>query len=266
MIIDFHTHVFPDRIAERTVSYLAEKSGNPPYYNGSVDGLLSKMRDSGVDLSVVLPVVTAPKQFESINGFAAEINAKYSPSLISFGGIHPECEDLEGKMTAIKEMGLFGVKIHPDYQSTYIDDEKYVRILELARELDLTVVTHAGVDCGYPGEPVKCTPERAKRLIRRVPYAKLVLAHLGGSEMSCDVLSTLAGEDVYFDTAFVLQNERPERVCEIIEKHGAERILFASDGPWSDVGTDVARIRALGLGKDTEEKIFSLNAKKLLGI
>ena len=266
MIIDFHTHVFPDRIAERTVSYLAEKSGNPPYYNGSVDGLLSKMRDSGVDLSVVLPVVTAPKQFESINGFAAEINAKYSPSLISFGGIHPECEDLEGKMTAIKEMGLFGVKIHPDYQETYIDDERYVRILECAKENDLIVVAHAGVDNGYEGLPVRCTPERAKNLIRKVVHSKLVLAHLGANGMAEDVISVLCGEDVYFDTAYVLSRTDRDTFTRILAKHGEDRILFASDSPWSDMKRDIDLIRSFGLKKKTEEKILSLNAKRLLGI
>ena len=267
MIIDFHTHIFPDRIAEKTISYLAEKSDITPYSDGTLDGLLSRMQTAGVDLSVALPVVTAPKQFDSINGFAAEVNAAYSdkrPGILSFGGIHPDCEDLEGKMKKLRSMGFIGIKIHPDYQATYINDEKYVKILKLARELDMIVVTHAGVDGGYRGEPVRCTPERVLDLIRQVPYKKFVLAHLGANEMPEESLDLLAGEDVYFDTAFVLKSTDQETFKKFVEKHGEDRILFATDTPWSDIKADVDKIGSFGLGKAVEEKIFSLNAKKLL--
>ena len=30
MIVDFHTHTFPDAIAERTIAYLTEKGGIKP--------------------------------------------------------------------------------------------------------------------------------------------------------------------------------------------------------------------------------------------
>ncbi len=269
MIIDFHTHIFPDKIAAKTINFLAEKSGFHPYSDGTLSGLLEKMKEAKVDLSVILPVVTVPKQFDSINGFAREINSAYStgtPGLISFGGIHPDCEDIEGKMRAIKEMGIPGIKIHPDYQATYINDERYVRILEMARELDLIVVTHSGVDGGYRDEPVRCTPERVLELIRSVPHSKFVLAHLGASEMAEQTLSTLAGEDVYFDTAFVLKSTDGDTFKRFVEKHGEDKILFATDSPWSDAKADVERIRSFGIGKCAEEKIFSQNAKKLLGI
>ena len=213
MIIDFHTHIFPDKIAARTIALLCEKGSMTPFSDGTVDGLVDKMEKAGVDISVTLPVMTNPAQFDSVNRFAAEINERFRDKerkLISFGGIHPDCEDIEGKMSFIKKSGFLGVKLHPDYQGTYIDDERYVKILECAKEYDLIVVTHAGVDAAYKGEPVKCTPERALKLIRRVPYGKLVLAHLGANEMPSEVLDILCGEDVYFDTAFVLKNTDEE--------------------------------------------------------
>ena len=269
MIIDFHAHIFPDRIAEKTIGYLAEKSDITPYSDGTLSGLLERMEEGGVDLSVTLPVITAPKQFDSINGFAREVNEEYSsrrPGLISFGGIHPDCEDLEGKMKALSDMGFLGVKIHPDYQQTYINDEKYVKILELAREYGMIVVTHAGVDGGYRGEPVRCTPERVLDLIGRVPYSKFVLAHLGANEMAEEALSSLAGKDVYLDTAFVLKSTDGGTFRKFIDKHGEDKILFATDTPWSDIKSDVERIRSFGLTRTAEEKIFSENAKKLLRI
>ena len=207
MIIDFHTHIFPDKIAKKTIELLSQKGGIPPFSDGSVDGLLHTMEEAGVDVSVTLPVLTNPASFESVNRFAAEVNVRFANQirrLISFGAIHPACEDMDGKMAYLKENGFLGVKIHPDYQGTFINDEGYVRIMECAKEYDLIVVTHAGVDGAYP-DTVHCPPILAKELIRKVPHAKFVLAHCGGNEMQKQVLDLLCGEDVYFDTAYVLR-------------------------------------------------------------
>ena len=113
MIIDFHTHVFPDKIAEKTISLLSEKASIPPFSDGTVNGLLGRMKEAGVSLSVTLPVLTNPDRFDSVNRFAAELNAAYGGNgkgLVSFAGIHPLCEDIEGKMRFIKEKGFIGVK------------------------------------------------------------------------------------------------------------------------------------------------------------
>ena len=269
MIIDLHTHIFPTKIAKRTIEYLSKKGGIPPFSDGEADGLVRKMTEAGVDLAINLPVVTDPAQFESVNRFAAQINELYRDKerrIISFGGIHPACEDIFGKMRQIKEQGMLGVKIHPDYQETFIDDDGYVQILSAAKELDLIVVTHAGVDVGYLGRPVRCTPERAARLIDRVGHEKFVLAHMGANEMEDEVLEYLCGKNVYFDTAYVLQNIKEEKFKAILERQGEDRILFASDSPWGDMTEDVKRIKSYRLAKKTENKIFYENGKKLLGI
>lgn len=269
MIIDFHTHVFPDKIAARTIDTLSKKGGIPPFSDGSVAGLLARMEEANVDICVNLPVLTSPTQFESVNRFAAEINASFADKarrIISFAGIHPLCEDIEGKMKWIREQGFLGVKIHPDYQDTFINDESYLKILRAAKEEDLIVVTHAGVDDGYPDCPVHCPPDRTLDAIRKVGHSKLVLAHYGGNRMEEQVFELLAGEDVYFDTAYLLRFIKKEDFLRILAKHGEDRILFASDSPWSDIRTDADIFRSYSLHSDTEQKIFADNAKKLLGI
>lgn len=269
MIIDFHTHIFPDKIAERTISLLSAKGGISPYSDGRESGLIQRMNDAGVDISVSLPVLTSPSQFESVTRFASSVNERHSYGkgrIISFAGIHPDSEDVDAEMKAIRDLGFLGVKIHPDYQGVFMDDERYVRILELAREYGLIVVTHAGADVAYRDCEPRCTPERALKLIRRVPYSKLVLAHLGGSEMPERVLDILAGEDVYFDTSFVLKYTDRKTFSRFIEKHGAGRILFGSDSPWSNIKSDVEILKSFSLKKEDEERIFSENARALLGI
>ncbi len=269
MVIDFHTHIFPDRIAEKTIKLLSEKGSMTPYSNGMVSGLVEEMERAGVDVSVTLPVLTNPQSFDSLNRFAKEINDAFKDKerrLISFAGIHPRCEDIDAKMEFIKKSGFLGVKIHPDYQDAFINDEGYVRILECAREYDLTVVTHSGVDAAYRDKPVRCAPALARELIKKVPYKKLVLAHCGANEMFDEVLDTLCDEDVYFDTAFVLRYIDEQTFKKILEKHGEDRMLFATDSPWSSVMGDVERIKSFSLSKKTEDKLFYKNARQLLGI
>ena len=269
MIIDFHTHIFPDKIANKTIEALARKADISPFSDGTTNGLLAKMTEADVDISVTLPVMTSPTQFDSINRFALEVNKSFEDKqrrLISFAGIHPLCENLEAKMEWIASCGFLGVKIHPDYQHTFIDDKSYVRILKAAKKHDLIVITHSGVDAYYRNHEVRCTPERVKRVIDEVGHKKFVLAHYGANEYFDQVYDMLCGTDVYFDTAYNLRFIGKETFIKILRKHGEDKILFASDSPWSSIKNDVEILRSFSLDKNTEEKIFCENAVKLLGI
>ena len=269
MIIDFHTHAFPDRIAAATVSALEKSGGARSYSDGTADGLLSSLSGAGCDVAVNLPVLTKPSQFDSILAYARSLNEREykGTRVISFAGIHPGDDRVEEHLSAVCEAGIKGIKIHPDYQHTFFDDEAYVRIIGEAKRLGLIVVTHAGVDMAFRGEEVKCTPKRVLRLLDRIGgYSKLILAHLGGCEMTREVIDSLAGEDLYIDTAYNLGMPSYEEISTLFSKHGTDRILFATDSPWQDIGCEARRLRSLGLDSVDEERIFSLNAKRLLGI
>ncbi|MBQ8372376.1 MAG: amidohydrolase family protein [Clostridia bacterium] len=269
MIIDFHAHIFPDRIAAATVSALSSGGGIPACSDGTLAGLLTQMDEAGVDIAVNLPVLTRPSQFESILSFAERINSseELGGRIISFAGIHPCEEKPEERLNTLAERGIKGIKIHPDYQEAFIDDERYIRILRCAKDLGLITVTHAGVDGAYIGKPVRCTPERALRLLDRLGgYDRLVLAHLGANEMFDEVYDSLAGADVYLDTAYILHVATREQLLRIFDRHSTDRILFATDSPWRTLSDEVEIIRSLGLGKDIEEKILGTNALRLLGL
>lgn len=267
MIIDFHTHAFPAALAAKTIPMLAEKSGATPYTDGTAESLIARLREAGIDLGVVLPVVTRPGQFDSVNAFATQLCER--DGLISFGGIHPDDEAPEEHLRKIQDMGLRGVKIHPDYQGVYIDDPRYIRIAREAVRLGLILITHAGVDDGFP-EETHCPPERAARFIDAVyegqkdAPGKIVFAHGGGNRQFDGVITHLAGRDVYFDLAYILSYASPEMVMDVIRAHGADRILFATDCPWGDPGEFVRFVRALPLTESEREQIFHKNAERLL--
>ena len=273
MIVDFHTHIFPDKIANKTVQILEKKANMPSHSDGTYDGLISSMKRAGVEISVNLPVLTSPSQFDSILKFAIELNEKIQSSdngkerIISFAGMHPDIEEPEEKLRAIKDSGILGIKIHPDYQGTFFDDEKYVRILAEAKRLGLITVTHAGFDAGYPGEEIRCTPKRVMNLLDKIGgYDRLVLAHFGGNRLFSDVYEILAGECVYFDTACVLGELSEKDFHKMLEKHGENKILFATDSPWRDLTVDTNVIKRFALGSSVEECVFWGNATELLGI
>ncbi|MBQ9885287.1 MAG: amidohydrolase family protein [Lachnospiraceae bacterium] len=267
MVIDFHTHIFPDKIAEGTIKHLSQFGGIKPFATGNLDGLIDVMKAGSIDCSVILPVVTRPQQFDSITRFAEEINntdfSDRGVKLISFGGIHPDTGDYKGQLNILYSKGFKGIKLHPDYQQTFIDDIRYLRIIEYASSLGMIIVAHAGFDVGYP-QLTHCTPDRAKRMLDEVKPEKMVLAHMGGVFMGEWVEQILMGENVYLDTAYVADIMDKAHFERMVRKHGADKILFASDSPWKDPGMMKSVIEGLALTKEEKEMILGRNAEGLL--
>ncbi len=263
MIIDFHTHIFPNKIAEKTIQSLSNKANVKASTNGTLEGLLQSMEQAQVDMSVILPVATKVAQMENINTYAKSVCENYPGKLISFGGIHPDCEDYKKELKHIKNLGLKGIKIHPDYQGVMIDDVRFMNIIEYASELGLIVVTHAGIDIGIP-EPVHCPPDKMRKVLDKIKPEKMVLAHFGGWQQWDMVYEYLAGENVYLDTAFTFDYIKDEMFLKILNKHDENKILFATDSPWSAAISDIEAVRHLPIKTELEEKIFSGNAKKIL--
>lgn len=268
MIIDSHTHVFPDKIAEKSILSLQKSGNQKAEIGGTVNDLLNAMRNNGVDKSVVLPVLTKPESFDSINRFAAEINK--IPEIISFAGIHPYCENINKLLDRIKQMGFKGIKLHPDFQETDITDEGYVKIIHGAGKRGLKVVIHAGIDPSYPNH-IHCPPELSAEVIKELtpkntePF--IVLAHLGGiTENYEKTARLLVGLPFFFDTSFVLEKTEQTILKEIINEHGYNRVLFATDSPWRNAKQYIKIIRALNLSIEETNAILGYNVAKLLDI
>ena len=265
MVVDFHTHTFPDKIAARTIEYLSKKGNIKPYSDGTLDGLKASMKKSGVDISVVLPVATSPKQVDSINRLSAEQSGK--DGVYFFGAIHPDSENVGEILDFVKRSGLRGIKIHPDYQDAFFDDDRYVKIIAEAAKRDLLVVTHAGIDVGYR-DCVHCTPDMILHVMDRLGSLidnKLVLAHLGGFGLPDEVMEKLVGKPVYMDTAAVL-DLYPDKCLEIMRRHGFDKILFASDLPWADQKKFIDIVKNMHICEADEDRVFYKNALSLLNI
>ena len=276
MIIDFHTHVYPDALAERIMAALSRFDGVEAHTTGTLNALRDSMKRAGIDKSVILPVNTRKGQFDSITKFAQYINESFD-DLISFGGLHPDDDDITEKLQYLKNKDFIGIKIHPDYTETFIDDERYINIIAEAHKLGLLVITHAGKDPAY--STIHCPPEKGRKMLdlvqERAPFDEpfFIFAHLGGNHLQKDVEKYLVGQPCYIDISCSFSDlgnfstSTDEEIIRIIKHHGADKILFATDSPWNDQKAYVDRFKALkGLTDIEKEMILGGNAKKLLGI
>ena len=266
-LIDFHTHIYPDRIAEKTVSFLAAAGGTSPEGGtGTYENLTEVAERAGVDLAINLPVATKPEQAASINRFAREINAA-GGRVVSFGAIHPDTPDPERELEELKTDGFRGIKIHPDYQGHYIDDSETVRVIRAAKRLGLHTVIHGGVDIAFPND-VKAPPRRVSNLLDQLGEGdgQLIVAHIGGYRLFDEVEEYLVGREVFFDLSYGIRDLPKEQLLRIIERHGAERILFGSDYPWRDPADVDRYLSSLPLSPRELALIRVENATRLLGI
>jgi len=266
MIIDFHAHTFPDSIAAKTIEKLETVGHIKAFSDGRVSGLEESMKRSGVDISVVLPVVTNPAHITTVNRVAYETNQKFNETGIwSFGGIHPDNENYADELKAVADYGLKGIKLHPDYQNTFFDDIRYKRIIYKASELGLAISVHAGLDIGLP-DPIHCTPDSVLEVIKDVSPENFILAHMGGFDLWDEVEEKLVDTGVLIDTAYCLDKMDKAQIIRMIESFGRERVLFATDTPWAGQKEYVNIFEGLGLSEDVKEYICHKNAQRILGI
>lgn len=260
MIIDFHTHCFPDGLAARAMRALTGKCDVIPSHDGTSAGLLAAARAAGIGRSAVMPVATRPGQVDAINEWALAVR---TPELSFFAAMFPGLEDAPGRLDRLAEQGFRGVKLHPDYQDFYVDDPAALRLYRMLRDRGLAALFHAGVDIGMPA-PVHCPPGRLARVLDAVPGLTVIAAHMGGHLQWEDVARHLCGRDVYLDTSFASEELGPSGMMDLIRAHDPRRILFATDSPWTRPEQERARVEALPLTAEERALIFEENARRLL--
>ena len=223
--IDFHVHAFADKIAARTIAALSETAWVKPATDGTLSATEEAMRGWGVDGFVLLSIATKPSQHLVCNNWAASAKCDH---IFPFGSVHPDGEDVMQELERIKSLGLYGIKLHPDYQHFFVDEPRLFPIYKKCGELGLPIIFHAGLDPVSPSE-IHCTPEMAAVILDKFPDTTMIFAHLGGNSFWDDVETTLCGKfgNLWLDTALVGSYVELEQLRRIVEKHGTEQILFA---------------------------------------
>ncbi len=259
-IIDFHTHAFPDPLAERAMKALQEEGDIPAYLDGRIASLLGSMDRNGIDRSVVCSIATRPAQFDPILKWSRAIA---SDRIRPFPSFHPDDPGWRDRIAAVKGEGFRGIKWHPYYQEFDIVRPDLFRMYERIARAGLVLLLHTGYDFSFVHTPL-ADPARILRIAETFPELKLVPTHLGAWEMWDEVERLLVGRPVYMEVSFACQFMSAERARSIMSRHPAEYLLFGTDSPWADQGEALSLFRGLHLTPATEKSILYENALRLL--
>ncbi len=259
-IIDFHAHIYPEKIAVKAVESVGEFYNIPMDCDGTAAALLKQGEKCGAKGYVVQSVALTPSRVEAINDYiAAECMAH--KEFFGFGTIHADFENKIEETERMLKLGLKGVKIHPDTQMFNMDDPKMFELYDFLRENDLPILIHCG-DYRYDYSH----PKRLKNILRQFPGIKAIGAHFGGWSVFDLALEYLSDENCYVDTSSSLFMLGEKRAKELIRAYGAERVLFGTDFPMWDMDREIEHINNMKLTDDEMHLILHKNAEKLLKI
>ncbi len=262
-VIDAHCHIYPEAIAEKAARNTGMfYAGLPATCKGTVEALIAEGDGCGIDHFVVQSVSTKWEQVQSINEFIASEVKKNPKRLTGFATMHPDSSNLEGDMEHALELGLKGVKLHPDIQRFALDGKGGMAIMELCQRYHLPVLIHAGDSRFQYSNPDNIIP-----VLERFPDLVMVGAHFGGFSVWDEALIRLAKyPNFYVDSSSTMFAMEDEKVMELIDGWGSARILFASDYPmWSPIA-ERQRYEGLPLTDGQKKQIDYENAMRIFKI
>jgi len=263
--IDFHTHIFPDKIAKQAMDALAAESGDyRPCTDGTLQGLLDSMKQSGISASLIANIATRPNQMQSIFDFSKQIK---SASIHPFVSFHPSNDtyDVEEMLGNAHQFGIRGVKMHPMYQNFNIDDKYMYGFYELIAGMGLLIMFHTGFDMAFPGNK-QADVERVRKVANWFKDLTIVCTHVGGWKQ-WDRISCLSDcKNVYTETSLTLTEISDDEFVKALSYFDEDRILFGTDSPWADQKEMLERTLRLKISDGLKEKMMYKNAARLLGL
>jgi hypothetical protein len=261
MVIDVHTHAFPDHLAERAMAQLhSETDRVKAVLDGTVGDLLRSMDRAGIDASVVASIATRPEQAEPILRWSDSIR---SERILPFPSVHPEGRKSVAQLRRIAAEGFLGFKLHPYYQQFTVDEERLNPIYAAAEECGLVLLLHCGFDIAFPRNRV-ADPQRLIRVADRFPKLQIIAAHLGAWMDWDEVERHLVGRPIYFDISCCFDFMDRAQAGSLLRSHPPERLLFGSDSPWVDQQKTMEDLRSFELCPEVEARVLGTNARRLL--
>jgi len=264
MILDVHTHAFPDKLAATATAKL-EAGGlwlaPRATYDGTVRGLVASMDRAGIRRAIVCSVATRPEQVMRITDWSASI---ISDRIVPLASLHPDFASPEAEIERAAAMGIKGLKFHAQYAGCAVDDPRVIRIARAAAKADLAMLFHAGYDLAYEKDDL-ASPERLRRVHEAVPDLRMIAAHMGGWECWDEAARHLLGLPVYLETSFTIGRCPADLLARILDRHPHDRLLFGTDAPWTDQTEEVAKFLALPIPEDLKRRMLWDNALAYLG-
>lgn len=259
-IIDIHTHIYPVALARRAMEVTGHE--NDDFKKLPIrENLLARMREAGVDLSVNLPVVSKPQNQGEVNRFAKETARK---NIISFGGLHPDCENVIEELEKLKDMEMAGIKFHPPFQKVHLEDPKYEEMWRKINELGFPVLIHMGT--ARIVRPYDLYPSGIRKILKSAPDIPIIMAHMGSFCMMKNPDENLDDlpENVFIDTAMSAELEDAGEFEKIVRQFGTKQVLYGCDFPYGSQKAAIERIKDSSFSDSEKEDMLWRNAAKIL--
>lgn len=261
MITDFHTHAFPDALADRAMAaLLAETDDVKAWTDGKLGSLLQSMDAAGIDRSVVCSIATKPTQYAPILEWSTKIR---SNRIIPLPSIHPDDPDAADHIDEIADLGFAGIKLHPYYQNFDVDEPRMDAVYDRLQARHLMVVCHTGFDVAFP-RIRRADPARVASVLRNYPDLNFVTTHLGGWQDWEQVRKHLLGKPVYMEISYSLEEMSTQEARNLILAHQRDYVLFGTDSPWQDQANALRLLEELRLPDDWNRAMLQDNASCLL--
>ena len=256
-IIDFHTHAFPEEIAQNAVNYIGNHYTIKMQGKGILPDLIQSAEKADVDYVVIHSTATKASQVKNINDWVA---SHTSEKFIGFGTLHPDMTDAKEEFERIISLGLKGIKLHPDFQGFNADDPKMDKIYSII-DNRLPILIHCGDE-----KLDNSSPKRIANVLDRFPRLTIVAAHMGGYKNWLETTDYLSGRNLYMDTSSAIRYMDPPFATKLIRKHGTDRIIFGTDYPAVYHDNELEAFYRLDLTENEREDILYNNSARLLGL
>ncbi len=265
-IFDFHTHVYPPRIAAKAVGALNHFYSFVAECEGTLADLLQKSNRDNVTGMALLGVATNAGQVEQVNEGvlrSAAAARKEGFRAVAFIGMHQDYPYMSLELRRAKMLGAKGIKLHPDIQKVDIDDPRLCKLYSLAKDFDLPICFHMG---DHRADYRYSSPDKLYKIAKAFPNVRFIAAHFGAYRawQESDLLAELP--NVWFDTSSTLWALPTERAMELIRLFGTDRFFFGTDYPVTTADSELERFFKLPLTHEERKAILWDNAAEFLSL
>lgn len=258
-IIDIHTHIYPEAIAQKATDSVAQFYGiDGAGMSGTSSQLIQRGTKAGISHYIVLPVAIRPNRVQGINDFIVQQVAQHD-CFTGFGTLHAEMDGICEEAERIEKLGLHGIKMHPDSQHFAIDDDRLLPMYD-AVQGRLPVMLHMGDQRYNYSHPIKL-----HKILEMFPRLEVIAAHFGGYSMYREAYELLKDSDrCIFDISSSMMFMPEGDAEKYIRAYGTERMAYGTDYPLWDPVQEVRRFLQLRLTDAEKEQIAHKTVERFL--